>query len=95
MKGKLVPIKLNDDLKDSLELEEDSQIFEGEIAISFLVVQHKTEILDKLSDYKQILEVTFSDEFMNMVQMCSFVPFLHPDTPRPQRIPKSQVIDHK
>lgn len=76
---------MNEDLGgESLDLAEDShQSFEGEIAISFLVVQHKTEILDKLSDYKQILNVTFSEEFMNMVQMCSFVPFLHPETPRP------------
>lgn len=38
VKGKLVQIKMNDDIKDSIDLEEESQLSEGEIAISFLVV---------------------------------------------------------
>ena len=26
---------------------------------------------------------------MNMLQVCIFVPFLHPDTPKPQNVPKT------
>ena len=32
---------------------------------------------------------------MNMLQMCTFVPFLHSDTPRPSKIPKSHLFDPK
>ena len=33
-------------------------------------------------------EETFNKEFMNMLQVCIFVPFLHKETPKPQNVPK-------
>lgn len=36
-----------------------------------------------------MLKQTFNREFMNMLQVCIFVPFLHADTPKPQNVPKT------
>ena len=35
-----------------------------------------------------MLAETFNKEFMNMLQVCIFVPFLHTETPKPQNVPK-------
>jgi hypothetical protein len=52
----------------------------------FLVKQHKSEILDNSVDYRAVLHKTFNREFLNMMQVCVFVPFLHPETPKPYNI---------
>jgi hypothetical protein len=49
-----------------------------------LIRQHKLEILDNVSiDYFETVNETFNKEFMNMLQVCIFVPFLHEETPKP------------
>ena len=54
------------------------------VAVSFLIQQHKVEILDSASfSYADVLSETFNKEFMNMIQVCIFVPFLHLETPKP------------
>lgn len=62
-----------------------------EIGISFLVNQHIKEILDKHPNPADVVQLTFTREFNNMLQVCLFIPFLHPDTPRPATIPKSEL----
>ena len=60
------------------------------IAVSFLISQHKLEILDNdgAMDFADMVNETFNKEFMNMLQVCIFVPFLHNETPKPQNVPK-------
>jgi len=60
------------------------------VAVSFLISQHKQEILDtaNIDEYRNVLRQTFNREFMNMLQVCIFVPFLHSETPKPQNVPK-------
>jgi hypothetical protein len=60
--------------------------------ISYLVRQHKEEILDKSESLKDAMSSTMSPQFTNMLQICIFVPFLHPETPKPQSIPKDKQI---
>jgi hypothetical protein len=55
------------------------------------VNQHIKEILDKYSDPAEVVYLTFTKEFNNMLQVCIFVPFLHAETPRPSVIPKSEL----
>ena len=62
-----------------------------EIGISFLVNQHIKEILDKYDDPVDCVNLTFTREFNNMLQVCLFIPFLHHETPRPLTIPKSEL----
>jgi hypothetical protein len=62
-----------------------------EIGISFLVNQHIKEILDKYDDPADVVQLTFTREFNNMLQVCLFIPFLHQETPRPISIPKSEL----
>jgi hypothetical protein len=62
-----------------------------EIGIAFLVNQHIKEILDKYTDPVEVVNLTFTREFNNMLQVCLFVPFLHAETPRPAIIPKSEL----
>ena len=62
-----------------------------ELGIGFLVNQHIKEILDKNDNASDVIQLTFTKEFNNMLQVCLFVPFLHPDTPRPASIPKSEL----
>ena len=58
------------------------------VAVSFLISQHKREILNQNMPYKQVLKQTFNREFLNMLQVCIFVPFLHSETPKPGNVPK-------
>ena len=62
------------------------------VAVSFLINQHKIEILDTNQDFGQVLKQTFNREFMNMLQVCIFVPFLHSDTPKPLNVPKTVAM---
>lgn len=39
-------------------------------------------------DYGEMASETFNKEFMNMLQVCIFVPFLHVETPKPQNVTK-------
>jgi len=39
-----------------------------------------------------LVSETFNKEFMNMIQVCIFVPFLHLETPKPQNVPKVPAI---
>jgi hypothetical protein len=55
------------------------------------VNQHIKEILDKYNDPEEVVQLTFTREFNNMLQVCLFVPFLHEETPRPAVIPKSDL----
>lgn len=61
---------------------------DSELGISFLIVQHKQEVIDVHRNYASVLNETFSEEFTNMLQMCFFVPFLHENTPKPGNIPQ-------
>jgi hypothetical protein len=56
------------------------------LSVTFLVKQHKAEILDNADSLKAVLAKTFNREFLNMLQVCVFVPFLHPETPKPYNI---------
>ena len=68
------------------------QMFNG-VAVSFLIKQHKIEILDNESlNFQDLINETFNKEFMNMIQVCIFVPFLHLETPKPQNVPKVPPI---
>ena len=59
------------------------------VAVSFLIKQHKIEILENANlDYVDMANETFNKEFMNMLQVCIFVPFLHVETPRPHNVQK-------
>lgn len=62
-----------------------------ELGIGFLVNQHIKEILEKNENASEVIQLTFTKEFNNMLQVCLFVPFLHPETPRPTSIPKSEL----
>lgn len=72
------------------ENNEDSQDqLSNGVAVSFLIKQHKIEILDnEAMDYVEMANETFNKEFMNMLQVCIFVPFLHVETPKPQNVNK-------
>lgn len=60
---------------------------DSELGISFLIVQHQQEVIEVHKNYSAVLKETFSEEFINMLQMCFFVPFLHAETPKPGNIP--------
>ena len=63
------------------------------MAVSFLIKQHKLEILDSGEmDYGDMVRETFNSEFMNMLQVCIFVPFLHVETPKPCNVPKVPAL---
>lgn len=63
------------------------------VAVSFLIKQHKLEILDnEVMDFNDMANETFNKEFMNMLQVCIFVPFLHVETPKPQNVPKMPPV---
>lgn len=38
------------------------------------------------------MDQTLSAQFTNMLYVCIFVPFLHPETPKPQSIPKDKPL---
>jgi len=57
--------------------------------VSFLVTQHKSEILDTVTEYPEVIRLSFNDEFQSMLQVCVFVPFLHKETPRPRNVAKT------
>ena len=44
-------------------------------------------MLEKKYDLPTVVYQTFSREFMSMMRTSLFVPFLHPDTPRPSKVP--------
>ncbi|CDW89760.1 UNKNOWN [Stylonychia lemnae] len=62
-----------------------------EVGVSFLVNQHIKEILDKYSDFQEVLRLTFTKEFNKMILACIFMPFLHQETPIIIRIQKSEL----
>ena len=69
--------------------EEDLEQLCNGVAVSFLIKQHKIEILDnEMLSYFDVINETFNKEFMNMLQVCIFVPFLHVETPKPINVPK-------
>ncbi len=62
------------------------------IAIAFLLQQHKNEILDDPNvEYTKVVDLTFNKEFVNMVSVCVFVPFLHEETPKPINVVKTPM----
>ena len=42
--------------------------------------------------FANVVSETFSTEFMSMVESCLFVPFFHPDTPNPTKVPQSYNV---
>lgn len=65
-----------------------------EFGISYLVVQHKKEVIDVYQDYHRVLKETFSAEFLSMLRMCLFVPFIHESTPLPENMPACEEGQH-
>ena len=61
----------------------------SEFAIYSCINQHKFDVLDEQDDLNNVLKTTFGKEFMNVLQVCMFVPFLHSETPKPQDAPKT------
>lgn len=55
--------------------------------MSNLLKQHKHEILDKPLILKEVLDETMQREFTNMLYVCLFAPFIHPETPKPYAFP--------
>ena len=62
----------------------DQQLEGYEEDVSYLVRQHKLEILDGRLSYQAVMRETINDAFTEMLQMSLFVPLLHPESPRPQ-----------
>ena len=52
---------------------------------------HIKEILDIYTDSVEVVNLTYTREFNNMLQVCLFVPFLHTEIPKPDIIPKSEL----
>ena len=81
-----------DDPTSDTEERVTEQLFNG-VAVSFLIKQHKIEILDNEElSFSDLASETFNKEFMNMVQVCIFVPFLHLETPKPTNVPKVAAL---
>mmetsp|Transcript_39953 Transcript_39953/g.61124 ORF Transcript_39953/g.61124 Transcript_39953/m.61124 type:complete len:121 (-) Transcript_39953:448-810(-) len=51
---------------------------EESITVSFLVVQHKKEILDSIYDIREALRETLNEGFARMLNSCVFESFMHP-----------------
>jgi hypothetical protein len=45
-----------------------------------------------MDDYEKVVKQTCNTEFMNMFHLCIFVPFLHPETPKPSIVSKKPLI---
>ena len=58
-----------------------------EISISYLIIQHKKEMLDQNLSLQTVVKETLDAEFLKMLQGCIFVPFLHEETPQKTVIP--------
>jgi len=54
---------------------------EPEIQISYLVIQHKREVLDRVYSLDKVIKETFSEEFMSMFVDSIFTPLMHEETP--------------
>lgn len=50
-------------------------------------------MLDSNFSFKRVVKETLDDDFMQNLQSCLFVPFLHKDTPMKCTIPKSREED--
>lgn len=61
-----------------------------ELSISYIIVQHKKEMLDSTLSLKQVIKETLDKEFLKTLRGCLFVPLLHDDTPVNCVIPKSK-----
>jgi hypothetical protein len=42
-------------------------------------------------EYTKVVDLTFNKEFVNMVSVCVFVPFLHEETPKPINVVKTPM----
>ena len=58
-----------------------------EISVSYLIIQHKKEMLDQNFPFKTVLAETLDAEFVKMLHGCIFVPFLNAETPQKCVIP--------
>jgi len=54
----------------------------NDISLSYLVVQHKKEIIDELDDLNEIVKETLNPHFVKMISSSIFISFLHEDTPK-------------
>jgi len=61
------------------------------LSLTFLVTQHKKEIIDREPFLEDVLRLSFTKEFMSMFQGCVFIPFFHRETPKPFKIPQSEL----
>lgn len=60
---------------------------EPDIQISYLVIQHKREVLDRIYDFNAVIKETFSHEFMKMFKETIFTPLMHEETPELENFP--------
>ena len=77
--------KFNDIMNKEIGSEMFEDVFNKQpsnLSISFLVIQHKKEIIDQLQRMDQVINETLNPHFMRMVCTSLFVPFLHSDTPK-------------
>ena len=79
--------QVKDQIQKMKDIEDRMPSTMNDFGISYLVVQHKKEVIDVQCDYNAVLRETFSLEFMSMLRMCLFVPFIHDGTPLPENIP--------
>jgi hypothetical protein len=66
-----------------------------EISISYLIIQHKKEMLDQNFPLQTVVKETLDAEFVKMLHGCLFVPFLHEDTPQKCVIPMDKEPSDK
>ena len=59
----------------------ESQSIPHELSISFLVIQHKQEVLDQMFDLDQVLKETLNKGFMEMIMVAIFEPLLQNNVP--------------
>lgn len=59
------------------------------VPMSFLLNSHRQQILEKPLKLSEVLEQTMQSQFVNMLYVCLFAPFIHPDTPKAYEFPRS------
>ena len=64
-----------------------------EISISYLIIQHKKELLDSRKSLKAVIKETLDSEFLKMLESCLFVPFLQDEMLKTCVVPKSASGD--
>jgi len=73
--------------KNMVPIEQGMMPLSEEISVSYLIIQHKKEMLDQNLPFRTVLAETLDAEFVKMLYGCLFVPFLHEETPQKCVIP--------